>query len=165
MFFLSSPFLWSSFLLTLRTPFQSASSKSQSGVSLTKKQRPRLGGVLIGIRGGRGVCLPVLQILTLLQTKTSCFSHPFSDLACENCTRFANPRVKPIYRYCLSILSNIWHRMVLFIYSWKEKYLCGSLEKHTQFHSIMSKVYTLFPTNTAQKHTLWGSKCITVVPT
>ena len=92
MFFLSSPFLWSSFLLTLRTPFQSASSKSQSGVSLTKKQRPRLGGVLIGIRGGRGVCLPVLQILTLLQTKTSCFSHPFSDLACENCTRFAKPQ-------------------------------------------------------------------------
>ena len=123
MFFLSSPFLWSSFLLTLRTPFQSASNKSQSGVSLTKKQRPRLGGVLIGIRGGWGVCLPVLQILTLLQTKTSCFSHPFSDLACENCTRFANPRVKPIYRYCLSILSNIWHRTVLFIYSWKEKYL------------------------------------------
>ena len=165
MFFLSNPFLWSSFLLTLRTPFQSASSKSQSRVSLTKKQRPRLGGVLLGIRGGRGVCLPVLQILTLLQTKTSCSSHPFSDLASENCTRFANPRVKPIYRYCLSILSNIRHRTVLFIYSWKEKYLRGSLENHTQFHSIMSKVYTLFPTNTAQKHTFWASKCITVVAT
>ena len=37
------------------------------------------GGVLLRIIGGGGVCRPVLQILTLFQTKTCHFPHPFSD--------------------------------------------------------------------------------------
>ena len=140
MFFLSNPFLWSSLLLTLRTHFQSASSKSQSLVSLTKKQRPGLGGCTPSNSWGEGGCLPVLQILTLFQTKTSCFSHPFSDLASENCTRFANPRVKPIYMYCISILSSIWHWTVLFIYSWKGKLPSWFPWKpyHISFHNEQS---------------------------
>ena len=35
-----------------------------------------------------GVCRPVLQILTLFQTKTCHFPHPFSDLASKVHTRF-----------------------------------------------------------------------------
>lgn len=52
MFLLSNTFLWSSLLLTLHTHFHSTSSKSPSRVSLTKKKRPGLGGVLLGILGG-----------------------------------------------------------------------------------------------------------------
>ena len=40
-------------------------------------------GVLLGILGG-GMCYPVLQILTLFQTKKCHFSHLFSDLASKN---------------------------------------------------------------------------------
>ena len=44
-----------------------------------------------------GLCHPVLEILTLFQTKTCHFLHPFSDpypfsdLASESCILFANP--------------------------------------------------------------------------
>ena len=44
------------------------------------------GRVLLGIHGG--VCRPVLQILTLFQTKTCHFPYPFSDLASKMHTRF-----------------------------------------------------------------------------
>ena len=44
------------------------------------------GGVLFRIPVG--VCCPVLQILTLFQTKTCHFPQPFSDLACKIHTRF-----------------------------------------------------------------------------
>ena len=43
----------------------------------TETQIPE--GALLGILGG--VCHPVLQILTLFQTKKCYFSHLFSDLA------------------------------------------------------------------------------------
>ena len=43
-------------------------------------------GVLLGIL--RGLCRPVLEILTLLQTKKCHFPHPFSDLASKTHTRF-----------------------------------------------------------------------------
>ena len=48
---------------------------------------PGGGGLLLGILSG-GVCCPVLQILTLFQTKTGNFPHPFSDRTSKIHTRF-----------------------------------------------------------------------------
>ena len=61
---------------------------------LKEEQRQAVLGLLeqkdvVGVRGGYSwdflveVCRPVLQILTLFQTKKCHFLHPFSDLACR----------------------------------------------------------------------------------
>ena len=41
-------------------------------------------GALIGILGGRGVCRPVLQVLTLFQTKKCHFPHRFKTWPVRN---------------------------------------------------------------------------------
>ena len=41
-------------------------------------------GVLIGILGGLGVCRPVLQVLTLFQTKKCHFPHRFKTRPVRN---------------------------------------------------------------------------------
>ena len=41
-------------------------------------------GVLIGILGGRGVCRPVLQVLTLFQNQKCHFPHRFKTWPVRN---------------------------------------------------------------------------------
>ena len=53
-----------------------------------------------------GVCRPVLQILTLFQTKTSHFPHPFSDLASKIHTRFQTCRSQELVKFTRIFSSN-----------------------------------------------------------
>ena len=94
--------------LVANVPYSLSVHEQQVPVTcLTHKKSHGLGWGVYSQEFLAGVCLLVFQILTLFQTETSRFSHSFSDLASENCTRFANLREKPIYRYCLSVLSSI----------------------------------------------------------
>ena len=108
-----------------------------------------------------GMCRPVLQILTLFQTKkcyfphpfsvqTSKNPHPFSDLACrkklcqegkrKNSTNPLRIRTFLFLSYSFGI-----ETINTFIHSRR------SLENHTRFQTNMSKSYTRFQTKKAQK--------------
>ena len=98
-----------------------------------------------------GMCHPVLQILTLYQTKKCHFSHLFSDLACK----------KLLYHYLdwnsKKIGIHIFLCLSYIIWNWDDKYnmyvihSCSSLKNHTRFQTKMDKVHTHFQTKTVQK--------------
>ena len=112
-----------------------------------------------------GLCRPVLQILTLVQTKKIHFPHPFSDLASKIHTRF---QTWPLGRNYI-IITYIWaqtknssntFRIRIFYfpsYSFRIETIntfmhsCSSLENHTRFQTKMSKIYIRFQTRKAQK--------------
>ena len=112
------------------------------------------------------VCRPVLQILTLFQTKKCNLSHPFSDQTSKIHTPFLDLafRQKLCYHYLdkrankklFKSISNP-HISLSFVYSFgietmnKFTHSRSSLENHTQFQTKMGKVYTRFQTKTAQK--------------
>ena len=78
-----------------------------------------------------GVCRPVLQILTLFQTKICHYSQPFSDLAShENLYPFSDPAPKKLchHRQRKRFLSS------LFIWNWNDMFIHSriSLETHTR---------------------------------
>ena len=109
-----------------------------------------------------GVCRPVLQILTLFQTKKCHFPHLFSDLK----------KFIPIFRpgggnktqhYMFTIKQKLCHHPFLICILHFLSYSVGiettntlirnrsSFINHTRFHTEMSKVYTRFQTKTAQR--------------
>ena len=112
------------------------------------------------------VCRPVLQILTLFQTKKCNLSHPFSDQTSKIHTPFLDLafRQKLCYHYLdksankklFKSISNP-HISLSFAYSFgietmnKFTYSRSSLENHTRFQTKIGKVYTRFQTKTSQK--------------
>ena len=113
-----------------------------------------------------GVCRPVLQILTLFQTKKCNLSHPFSNQT----SKIHNPfldlaffRQKLCYYYLdksankklFKSISNL-HISLSFVYSFgietmnKSTHSGSSVENHTRYQTKMGKVYTRFQTKTAQ---------------
>ena len=109
-------------------------------------------GAFLGIlgRGGR----PILQILTLFQTKKCYFSHPFSDLAFKKlCRHYLDYSSNKKY-----FLKSIWIRIFLFLsYSFGTEtvntfvHSRSALENHTRFQTKMGKECIRFETKTAQK--------------
>ena len=101
-----------------------------------------------------GVCRPVLQILTLFQTKKWYFSHLFSDLAFKKwCHHYLDYNSNKKY-----FLKSIRITIFLFLsYSFGTETINtfvhsrNALENHTRFQTKMSKVYTRFQTKTAEK--------------
>ena len=101
-----------------------------------------------------GVCRPVLQMLTLFQTKKCYFSHLFSDLAFKKwCHHYLdyNSNKK-------EFLKPIWIGIFLFLsYSFGTETINtivhsrSSLENHTRFQTKMGKECIRFETKTAQK--------------
>ena len=113
-----------------------------------------------------GVCRPVLQILTISQTKKCHFPHLFSDL--KNSCPFSDLEVVTKHNitclpqnknYVISLSENPFRIRVLHFLS----YSVGiettitlirnrvSFINHTRFHTKMSKVFTRFQTKTAQR--------------
>ena len=104
-----------------------------------------------------GVYRPVLQILTLFQTKKCHFLHPFLHLA---------------FREKLCSLLELEHKQNIFSNAFRiflfPSYSFGietintfirfrsSLENHARFQNKIGKVYTRFQTKTAQKPHPWG---------
>ena len=98
-----------------------------------------------------GVCCPVLQILTLFQTKTCHFPHLFSDLASKIHTRFQTwllaqlkashqCRSQELIKFTRKFSLNDILWILLFLYytfgvKKTDTFICscGSLENHTQF--------------------------------
>ena len=124
-----------------------------------------------------GVCRPVLQILTIFQTKKKChFPHPFSDLVSKIHTRFQTwkrvtkrnitclhkteimsslLRLKAPYKDVFKSISNSHITLCfLFIWNWNDEHTdsqpCSSFLNHTHFPTKMGKIYTRFQTKTAQ---------------
>ena len=112
-----------------------------------------------------GMCPPLLQVLTLFQTKQCHFPHLFSDQTAKIHTRF---QTWPLGRNYSSLLrlerkqkssSNVfWIRIFLFrSYSFGIEKItpfvnsCSSLENHTRNQTKMVKVYTRFQTKKAQE--------------
>ena len=101
-----------------------------------------------------GVCRPVLQILTLFQTKKCYFSHMFSDLAFKKwCHHHLDYSSNKKY-----FLKSIRIGIFLFLsYSFGTETINtfvhsrNALENHTRFQTKMSKVYTRFQTKTSEK--------------
>ena len=101
-----------------------------------------------------GVCRPVLQILTLFQTKKCHFSRPFSDLAFKKlCHHYLDYSRNKKY-----FLKSIRIGIFLFLsFSFGTETINtfvhsrNALEKHTRFQTKMSKVYTRFQTKTTQR--------------
>ena len=92
-----------------------------------------------------GVCRPVLQILTLFQTKKYHFPYPFSDLffrhkLCYHWLSLERKQNKsnPVRILFLSYLFGI-ETLNAFIYS------RSSPENHTRFQTKVSKMYTIHP--------------------
>ena len=122
------------------------------------------GGALLGILGG--VCRPVLQILTLLQTKKCHFPHPVSDMevltklniTCLRKTEIMSSllRLKPQQKDFLKSVSNS-HITLSFLFIW-----IGTTNplihnrtffvNHTRFQTKMGKIYSRFQTKTAATH-------------
>ena len=120
-----------------------------------------------------GVCRPVLQIVTLFQTKTCHFpnplsdrplkSNPFSDLTYMGLNYVTIANRTPTTDL-LKFSSNDLFWVFLFLsYSFRvEKTNTlirsrGSLENHTRFQTIMVKIYTHFQRPKRLKnYTLWG---------
>ena len=112
-----------------------------------------------------GPCLPVLQILTLFQTKKCCFLHPFSDKTFKIHTRFQTWPLGRNYVLITQIRAQTKHSskpfririFLLLCYSFGIEAINtfihsrSSLENHTRFQTKMGKVYTRFHTKTAQK--------------
>ena len=121
------------------------------------------------------VCRPVLQILTLFQTKKCNLSHPFSDQTSKIHTPFLDLafRQKLCYHYLdkgankklFKSISNP-HISLSFVYSFgietmnKFTYSRSSLENHTQFQTKMGKCIPVFRPkrrkNPAQYNTIKG---------
>ena len=116
----------------------------------TETQIPE--GALLGILGG--ACRPVLQILTLFQTKKCHFSQLFSDLAYKKwCHHYLDYNSNK--KYCLK---SIRIRIFLFLsYSFGTETINtfvhsrSALENHTRSQTKMSKLYTRFQTKRAQR--------------
>ena len=107
---------------------------------------------------------PGNRILTLFQSKKSHFPHPFSYLASKIQTCFqtfgidAKVKGSKSQQKTGKILPNAILCLPIFLsHSFGEEKINsatlsrGSLECHTQFQTIMVKIYTHFQTNTAQK--------------
>ena len=101
-----------------------------------------------------GVCRPVLQMLTLFQTKKCYFSHLFSDLVfkkwCHHYLDYNSKKknfLKPIRIGIFLFLSYSFGTETIntFVHS------RSSLENHTRFQTKMGKVYTRLQTKTAEK--------------
>ena len=101
-----------------------------------------------------GVCRPVLQMLTLFQTKKCYFSHLFSDLVfkkwCHHYLDYNSNKknfLKPIRIGIFLFLSYSFGTETIntFVHS------RSSLENHTRFQTKMGKVYTRLQTKTAEK--------------
>ena len=100
------------------------------------------------------MCRPVLQILTLFQTKKCYFSNKFLDLAFKKlCRHYLNYNsnkkdfLKPIRIGIFLFLSYSFGTETIntFVHS------RNALENHTRFQTKMSKVYSHFQTKTAEK--------------
>ena len=113
------------------------------------------------------LCRPVLQILTLFQTKKCHFPHPFSDKTSKIHTDFQTwplcrnyvilTQIRPqqglltANKKFFKCISN-WHINFWFLFIWNSNdnyvQLCSgsSLENRTQFQTKMAKVYTRFQT-------------------
>ena len=108
------------------------------------------------------MCRPVIQVLTLFQTKKCHFSHPFSDLPSKLHIRLQS---WPLGNYVILTYTRIATkndpfqiRIFLLLYSFGIEMIDtfinsrSSLKNHTQFQTKMGKVYTCFQTlKTAQK--------------
>ena len=101
-----------------------------------------------------GVCRPVLQMLTLFQTKKCYFSHLFSDLVfkkwCHHYLDYNSNKknfLKPIRIGIFLFLSYSFGTETIntFVHS------RSSLENHTRFQTKMGKVYIRVQTKTAEK--------------
>ena len=112
-------------------------------------------GVILGILCG--VCRPILQTLTLFQTKIVIF--PFSDFRPEimssllRLERKQKDFLKPIFEFALSLfLSYLFgvEKPNMFIHS------RSSLENYTRFQTKMGTASTRFRTETAQGPNLLG---------
>ena len=112
------------------------------------------------------MCRPVLQILTLFQTKKCYFQHPFSDQTSKIQTRFQTWPVGRIY----VIITQIRAQTKKFYKSTQNSHISlssysfgiemintfihsrsRSLENHTRFQTNMGKSYTPFHTKKPQK--------------
>ena len=106
-----------------------------------------------------GMCHPVLQILTLFQTKKCYFPHPFSDLEMVTKHNITCLHKTEIYVVITEIKTAANFEFILHFLS----YFFGiettntlihnrsSLVNHTRFQTKMGKIYTRFQTKTAQK--------------
>ena len=101
-----------------------------------------------------GVCRPVLQMLTLFQTKKCYFSHLFSDLVfkkwCHHYLDYNSNKknfLKPIRIGIFLFLSYSFGTETIntFVHS------RSALENHTRFHTKTGKDCIRFETKTAQK--------------
>ena len=88
-----------------------------------------------------GVCRPVLQILTLFQTKKYHFPYPFSDLSFRHklCYHWLSLECKQTNQIQFEFSFFRIETLNTFIYS------RSSLENHTRFQTKVGKVYTIHP--------------------
>ena len=98
-----------------------------------------------------GVCHPVFQILTLFETKTWHFPHPFSDLAYAE-IMLTLLKLELQQKDFLKSISNCYSPITLsflFIYNWDDKYFHtfihfrSFLETYTRLQTKMGKVCTV----------------------
>ena len=116
--------------------------------------------------GGRGyslvgMCRPVLQILTLFQTKRCQFPHPFSNLeevtkrniTCLHNTEIMSPllRLERQQKDFLKSISNSHIRLSFLLIRNTSIHDRISFVNHTGLQTRMGKIYTRFQTNTEQK--------------
>ena len=117
-----------------------------------------------------GVCRPHLQIQTqFLNKKCHCFPHPFLDLASKNPYPFSDLTLYVIkHGICISVersqrnkdeyvkfsWNDIFDLFLFFLTSYSPRLLgrkISSSDDHTLFQTKMFKIYTRFPTKTAEK--------------
>jgi len=118
-----------------------------------------------------GVCYPVLQILTIFQTKTCNFPHPFSDQTSKIHTCFQtwplgrNYVIISISQERIQKNSSNPFRIRIFLllsYSFRIETINtvihsrSSLENHSRFQTNMCKVYIFFQSKTAKKPCAMG---------
>jgi len=91
-----------------------------------------------------GVCRPVLQILTIFQTKKCHFPHPFSNLFFRQklCHHYLDYSANK--KFLKSIPNSHISLSFLLIWNWNVNAFIhsrSSLENHTRFQTKMGKVY------------------------
>ena len=80
------------------------------------------GGVQMGILGG--VCRPVLQILTVFETKKNHFFQPFSDLASKKLCHQYLDKNSSKKGFLKSMITNMHSSLsFLFIWNWNDTYV------------------------------------------